>query len=454
VGRRVGVLIVAGGKPSRLLPPLLPLIGMLFFVWNAERSHERFLERVPERDRAFFSRGTRPLLFFTPLLLLPGGFFVVTAVTTLRQTRLRSTPEQVTLSSALLGVEFNQRSFARPGVQGVRLKRVGPDMPSYTLRTPASPKARREAENRLAYPSDALLVTASGERALVRNLTPEEGQWLRGALREMQLTEIVDRSRDSERSRDSPEIPVPMPRGKEAERLNRLEGTSQSTNRREDQSLSERWTIEGFDCQFPEPDVVVFQPNERRSRESVAGLVVLVVFLSVWAAGPMFFWLNAVGLLHSKIEPPFPTDWPSRLLYGCLIGVFAWGPTAVILLALYLYLHDDVLHRNTAITLDRRRDRVLFGRREICAISQIRSLTLRQIIPARQTPEARSKYGVSLQLRNGRTVPRKLFPGQHLRYGLGEQDESVVNVLSEVAAFLGVEFHRRSEAQQVAPRGM
>jgi hypothetical protein len=125
----------------------------------------------------------------------------------------------------------------------------------------------------------------------------------------------------------------------------------------------------------------------------------------------------------------------------------------VILLALYLYLHDDVLHRNTAITLDRRRDRVLFGRREICAISQIRSLTLRQIIPARRTPEARSKYGVSLQLRNGRTVPRKLFPGQHLRYGLGEQDESVVNVLSEVAAFLGAEFHRRSEAQQVAGKG-
>jgi hypothetical protein len=64
--------------------------------------------------------------------------------------------------------------------------------------------------------------------------------------------------------------------------------------------------IEGFDCQFPEPDIVVFQPNERRSRDSVTGLVVLVVFLSVWAAGPMFFWLNAVGLLHSKIEPPFP----------------------------------------------------------------------------------------------------------------------------------------------------
>jgi hypothetical protein len=237
---RSGVLILAGGKLSRILPPLLPLIAALFFVWNAERSHQQFLERVPERDRAFFSRGTRPLLFFAPFLLLPGGFFVVTAVTTLRQTRLRSTPEQVTLSFSLLGVEFNRRSFARPGVQGVRLKRVGPDMPSYTLRTPASPEARREAETRLAYPSDALLVTASGERALVRNLTPEEGQWLRGALREMQLTEIVDRSRDS------PEIPVPMPRGKEAERLNRLnrlEGTSQSTNRLEDQSLSERWMI-------------------------------------------------------------------------------------------------------------------------------------------------------------------------------------------------------------------
>jgi hypothetical protein len=186
------VLVLASGRVAQILPGLLPLIAAAFFIWNAERSHQHFLARVPERDRAFFSSGPRPLLFFSPFLIVPGAIFVGTAIVTLRQTRLRFTSKDITLSSSLLGTEFGRRSFARPNLIGIRLQRIGPDVPSYTLAEPASGEARREAAGRIHYRSNTVLVGTAGEHKLANNLTPEEGQWLREAMRALQLPEIPD----------------------------------------------------------------------------------------------------------------------------------------------------------------------------------------------------------------------------------------------------------------------
>ena len=216
------------------------------------------------------------------------------------------------------------------------------------------------------------------------------------------------------------------------------------------------WAIDGFECTVAEPDLLSYTSNKRWIKEFGETLVV-VVFLSFWSSPFIFVLLNCLGILDFPADPPLSPDFFSRLPWIIGAGLLGLGPLIIVCLILYTFFQDKVRGGKTPLIIDRRKNQLLYGERLICPLSDIRCVMLRRIDMLGQavSGDSRSRYGVSIRLNDGRTIPRKLLPAPYLRYGLGPQGREVEQVVRNVADFIGAEFRLSSEYYSNGPsKGM
>lgn len=216
----------------------------------------------------------------------------------------------------------------------------------------------------------------------------------------------------------------------------------------------EDWKITGFDCISPEPDILVLQPNKKRSYGQIGYLLAPVLVVGPIAAVVGYFLLHSLGLLHFAGDP-MPFVLPDALIFKIGLVLFFLLLAICVVPSLYALLWDEIWHRYTPIILDRRTDRLLYGGKVVCRLSEIARLILLQVVISGQAQRGKGQdtvCGVSIELKDGRTVPRRLLPIPYLRYGLGPQEPAIQHVLYRTAEFIGTELYVRSE-KYIPPSG-
>ena len=215
------------------------------------------------------------------------------------------------------------------------------------------------------------------------------------------------------------------------------------------------WELKGFDTSVPEPDVVIFRPNRKRSRALAGALVFTSVFFSFFGLAPVVIWLGMLGIIPASSSGPLPTFFQNPPLFIVMM-VAALATFAAVLSPLILLFHDEIWHRLTPIILDRRQDQLLYGTHMVCRLSEIDRVILRQLIP--QHADQPPVYGVAVCLRSGRRIPTLGIKGIIVRYALGPQEPDVKQTFQEIADFIGAEFELRPERKNYGsspnPRGM
>lgn len=218
------------------------------------------------------------------------------------------------------------------------------------------------------------------------------------------------------------------------------------------------WDIRGFDYVTPRPDVLVIRPNRDRKTAAFRELVFAVLFFLLWTVGTVFITWNLLKQGGPSLGPSSDKLFSALVFYGGL-AAFAIGPLTVAGVLIYSNIQDSVIHHLTPITLDGEQDPLLLGDQVVCKLSDIRRMKLRVIEPTAASVKmgrpSMPRYGVSLRLASGRTIPRHLLLGQHLRYDLGYQAGDVATAVRSVAAFLGVEFVMQVEQDDTSewPKG-
>lgn len=117
--------IVMRGNPWKALPGLIPLVFFGVFIWQAERMHQDFLNRVSADSRAFFERGPSMLLFFSPLLVFAGLIFVGVLAFSLVKQHIQVTAEAVVYFHSLFGREFGRSTVPRNTIRGIEFAQRG-----------------------------------------------------------------------------------------------------------------------------------------------------------------------------------------------------------------------------------------------------------------------------------------------------------------------------------------
>jgi hypothetical protein len=169
------VSITLSGSPQKAFPALLPLGGVVAFIWQAEQSHRDFLAHVPADSRAFFTRGPSPMVFFSPMLLFAGLPFLIVLAYHLTRRHIRITPEQVNVFSTLFDKPFGQRSVARRSLRGVQF-------PPGTATTGSVSVNGISAGSRSQSGRDIVLVSDQTDLRIGGNLPPAERAWLEQTL--------------------------------------------------------------------------------------------------------------------------------------------------------------------------------------------------------------------------------------------------------------------------------
>lgn len=214
--------------------------------------------------------------------------------------------------------------------------------------------------------------------------------------------------------------------------------------------------IEGFDCNSSVPNILVFRPNSSRSLEQKVSHFGRAVFLGIFISPFLYFFLNFIGVLHDKMEGP--KDPASIIMASTMCGVIVLAIGAILCLEIYCLVSDEIIRGKTPITLDFRNDQLRYGSATVCKLSEIKRIVLRRIDMAGDARSSkgdpRPRYGVSLQLKNGRTIPKKLLPAPSLRFWLGPQDLAIEQSILCVAELVRSELRLEKECWTGPGKGM
>src|SRR5258708_4049182 len=111
------------------------------------------------------------------------------------------------------------------------------------------------------------------------------------------------------------------------------------------------WELKGFDTSAPDPDVVIFRPNHKRSRALAGALVFTAFFFSIFGLAPVIFWLSMVGIIPPSSGGPLPT-FSQNPMFFLVVTVCALATFAAVLSPLILLFHDEIWNPFTPIILD------------------------------------------------------------------------------------------------------